>query len=375
MSNINFFADITKFDEEERMVYGYASTETLDSQGDIVKSEAIEKAMVDYMKYANIREMHQSSAVGVTKEMSIENDGRTFIAAKVVDDSAWKKVKEGVYKGFSIGGKCITKVGNSITEMLLTEISLVDRPANPEALITVYKRDDGVSIISQVDMEKIVDRVVLSVIEKLNKEKEVVAEPEVEIEKQEVVVEEVKKGMYAISDLALLLQNLNQIQSSVAWESELEGDSSTLPAQLQKQMVSLGEILKQMVQEEVNEMDTGEKTDMNLSEKAEDIQKFDQTVSEEESEQEIEKSIRKDIYAAINDLNKRFDDVCAENKELKEKITLLEELPEKSKVVLKAVSKENDVIKTQQTEEEDGPHDSVSLIKKIHRAGGTTWPR
>lgn|SRR3990167_7574859 len=52
------------------------------------------------MKFANIREMHQPSAVGVTKEYSHDEFG-TWVGVKVVDDIAWKKVKEQVYKGFS----------------------------------------------------------------------------------------------------------------------------------------------------------------------------------------------------------------------------------------------------------------------------------
>ena len=62
---MRLYAKITKVDAAERMVFGYASTEALDSQGEIVKREALEAALPDYMRFANIREMHQPSAVGV----------------------------------------------------------------------------------------------------------------------------------------------------------------------------------------------------------------------------------------------------------------------------------------------------------------------
>ena len=136
----NIFAEIRKVDDEQRMVYGYASTEAMDVQGEIVTKEAMAAALGDYMKFANIREMHQPSAVGVAKSAEMDDKG-CFIAAHVVDDSAWAKVKAGVYKGFSIGGKAIQKVEGIISSLRLTEISLVDRPANPEALITVWKAD------------------------------------------------------------------------------------------------------------------------------------------------------------------------------------------------------------------------------------------
>lgn len=138
---LGIYAEITKVDEEARMVYGYASTQALDSQDETVKREAIEEALPDYMKFANIREMHKASAVGVAESAELDDKG-LYLAAKVVDDSAWAKVKAGVYKGFSIGGKSLVKVDGIISKMRLTEISLVDRPANPECVIDLYKADD-----------------------------------------------------------------------------------------------------------------------------------------------------------------------------------------------------------------------------------------
>jgi hypothetical protein len=137
---MNIFAEICKVDPEQRMVYGYASTEALDVQGERVSKDALAKALPDYMRFANIREMHQPSAVGVAKSAEIDANG-LYLAAKVVDDDAWNKVKEGVYKGFSIGGKSVSKVDETITEMRLSEISLVDRPANPDCVIEVWKAD------------------------------------------------------------------------------------------------------------------------------------------------------------------------------------------------------------------------------------------
>lgn len=138
---MQIFLPIEKIDREQRMVYGYATTEALDAQGEVVKRAAIEAALPAYMRFANIREMHQLSAVGVAKGASLDDKG-LLIEAKVVDDDAWAKVKEGVYKGFSIGGRVTQRDAANkalITGVELTEISLVDRPANPEALIDSYK--------------------------------------------------------------------------------------------------------------------------------------------------------------------------------------------------------------------------------------------
>jgi phage head maturation protease len=137
---IKAYIPLQKIDEEQRMVYGYASTEALDSQGETITRAAIIDALPDYMRFANIREMHTMSAVGVCKSAEPDEQG-VYIAAKVVDDAAWAKVKEGVYKGFSVGGKSLAKSDGQITKMRLTEISLVDRPANPECVIDTWKAD------------------------------------------------------------------------------------------------------------------------------------------------------------------------------------------------------------------------------------------
>lgn len=140
--NVSLYVPLNKVDAEKREVSGYATTEAMDSQGEVVKLDAVERALGDYMKWANIREMHSSSAVGVTKNAILDEKG-LYITAKIVDDQAWAKVTEGVYKGFSIGGRKLLQKGKEILDLMLTEISLVDRPANPEAVIDVWKRDIG----------------------------------------------------------------------------------------------------------------------------------------------------------------------------------------------------------------------------------------
>lgn len=156
-----FDADAIAKAGDERMVYGIASTNEIDDQpgkwrdqrydGDIVETEAIADALDDYMQWANVREMHQDhKAVGVVTEAKII-DGKLHIAARIEDDDAWKKVKAGVYKGFSIGGRAILarfkqladgRIARCILKLLLTEISLVDRPANSGARILLFKGAD-----------------------------------------------------------------------------------------------------------------------------------------------------------------------------------------------------------------------------------------
>lgn len=142
--NFQVFLPIEKVDKAKRTISGYASTSALDSDGEMVSLKAIKAALPDYMRWANIREMHKLSAVGTAQEAHTDDKG-LFITAKITDDAAWKKVQEGVYKGFSIGGQKLAKTGNIITEIDLSEISVVDRPANPECKFDVVKAHKAVA--------------------------------------------------------------------------------------------------------------------------------------------------------------------------------------------------------------------------------------
>lgn len=156
MKNFSRFITISKVDEEERMVFGYASTEALDKHGEIVEIDALKRALPGYMEFPTLREMHQPKAAGKTVQASIDSKGM-FIGAKVVDDTAWAKVKEGVYPAFSIGGLVKQRVDNRITDLELQEISLVDRPANPEAVVTLFKMEDAEA--KRAEFKKMADEI------------------------------------------------------------------------------------------------------------------------------------------------------------------------------------------------------------------------
>lgn len=142
---MRFYWPIAKVDGEQRMVWGYASTEAEDDQGETVTRAALAAALDDYMRFANIREMHQPSAIGIATEAAVDAKG-LYLGAKIVDGEAWAKVTEGVYKGFSIGGRVTERDPSDrhlITGLRLTEISVVDRPANPEAVFDCWKLSAG----------------------------------------------------------------------------------------------------------------------------------------------------------------------------------------------------------------------------------------
>lgn len=125
-------------------VVGVASTGAVDEADERVLPQAMKAALPAYMRFGALREMHGLSAAGATLSAQVDDDGATRIEALVVDPVAVKKVQMGVYKGFSIGGKVLARDPADrkvITKLKLNEISLVDRPCNPEAVIDMWKAD------------------------------------------------------------------------------------------------------------------------------------------------------------------------------------------------------------------------------------------
>lgn len=149
---IQFGFEITKFDAEQRLVEGWATTEVEDLQGDTIPYQVSKYAFAESAQAVGIREMHQPKAVGVLKKWWPDDENKrigvsVYISKSRDGEDVLTKVKEGVLKGFSIGGRALDwgfeGVKRIIKKLALTEISLVDVPANPQALITVVKFYDG----------------------------------------------------------------------------------------------------------------------------------------------------------------------------------------------------------------------------------------
>ena len=286
---MRFYGNIQKVDTEQRMVFGYASTEAVDVHGETITKAAIEAALDDYLEYANIREMHQLSAVGTAEEASVDDKG-LYLGAKIVDDVAWGKVTSGVYKGFSVGGKTLARDPDNkkiITKILLTEISLVDRPSNPEAKFDVWKAagadSNGIDAITKATtaLDKI-DAAVASVVK----------------------AEDVTKSMYAVGRFAELLESLSYLASSAQSEADFEGDNSQVPAQLRDWLKAGSAIFKDMATEEVAEFVAQFK--MKKAATADDLGR-----SVPRGADSILKAIR-ERDDDIDRLNKRIDELLAE---------------------------------------------------------------
>jgi len=216
MNEVNKYFQFSKVDEKNRIVEGYASTEKVDSDGEVVEKGAMQEAMPEFMSLpggGNLRAMHQPIAAGKVLTDTHDNQG-TFISAKVVDDNEWKKVLEKVYTGFSIAGRVVTKVKNRITKLKLSEISLVDRPANPNATFSLIKFDKNNALYEGLKNmkfenpteEKIRKEVITKMAEKELKEEKVEektekkAKKEVKVEEPKVVRDEVAQKVDGLED-------------------------------------------------------------------------------------------------------------------------------------------------------------------------------
>ncbi len=311
MSKINRFVEISKVDDNDDGtidVFGVASTEGIDAQGETVTKGCMIGALPDYFRHGGtgpLRAMHQPIAAGYVYKADVNDAGETEICAKVVDPVEVLKVKSGVYKGFSVGGKKLPggydPATKTISKMRLTEISLVDRPANPEAVITMFKGEDidptatvpadaaaAVEELAELLNKGTIDPAHLLDIAKgapmLVDEKSIRAawgkakagddeklkatiiaawkkvidkagppEPPAKTEKVDGA-DDIQKGMYSVGSFAEVLMRINCMASDAASEAQYEGDNSPVPAAMRAWLADGASIFMSYAKEEVDEM-------------------------------------------------------------------------------------------------------------------------
>lgn len=178
------FFQITKVDEEKRLVIGQACAEVPDLSGEIF-DYATSKPYFEAWSakiaedtggksFGNVRSMHSNVAAGkVAEPLYFDDDHKAInITAKVVDNNEWEKVLEGVHTGFSIGGSYVNQwPDGDLTRYTAdpSEISLVDRPCIPTAKFFDVVKADG-SIIQKAFKEKVMGRQTAVTVDQLTDE-------------------------------------------------------------------------------------------------------------------------------------------------------------------------------------------------------------
>lgn len=168
-----------KIDVSRRTVSGYATLDNIDSQGDVVTAEASRAAFE--RARGNIREMHDKIAAGriidFREDEYLDQDtGRLyrgiFVTARISEgaESTWLKVLDGTLSGFSIGGEIneaeseyvadAGRVVRFIKDYDLTELSLVDNPANPLAnIFSIQKSASGSVTVEGMVADTLIENV------------------------------------------------------------------------------------------------------------------------------------------------------------------------------------------------------------------------
>ena len=151
---MSLFIPLRKVDAAQRLVYGQID-ETPDRAGEVFDYKSSKKHFVAWSKtiqkatggksFGNVRAMHGSVAAGKLEGISFDNKNRSIqLTARIIDDGEWEKVEQGVYTGFSPGGRYIKRWRDgNLTRYTAepSEISIVDLPCIPSASFTMVKAD------------------------------------------------------------------------------------------------------------------------------------------------------------------------------------------------------------------------------------------
>ena len=151
--------DPNDIDSSQRIVVGFATLDNLDSSNDIVTAEASMRAFEQF--HGNVRLMHESRPVGkvISSQPAVYFDPATgeehsgiqvSVRISKAAEDVWTMCQDGTLSGFSIGGEVLKaskvyseqygKAVKYIDDYRLTELSLVDSPANAFANITAIKK-------------------------------------------------------------------------------------------------------------------------------------------------------------------------------------------------------------------------------------------
>lgn len=138
----------TETDNGAVYVEGVATNDALDLDDQIIdKTFARDGLTKWFTDYANVRQMHSGSLAPAGKAVEFEERPEGFwVRTKVVEPTAVKLVREGVYQAYSVGiirpriiRDGVAKNGR-VVDGVFHEISLVDFPANPTSKFEIAKR-------------------------------------------------------------------------------------------------------------------------------------------------------------------------------------------------------------------------------------------
>jgi hypothetical protein len=227
---------VVELDDGTVEVWGRAAAEEPDPKKEIMdyaESKPLIKAWSDNAFEAsggkslgNLRAMHNPRvAAGIVTSLNFRDDERAIDAvAKVVDAEEVKKVRAGVYTGFSIGGSYARKWQDGDYMRYAarpSELSLADNPMIKSARFTLVKSDGS------------------------EEKKEFT---------QALEAGGLQKRLGDVGLMASRLYDLRCLLGNVIYEAQEEGDGSSVPARLQAAFLDLLSIFKDFAAEEAEEL-------------------------------------------------------------------------------------------------------------------------
>ena len=159
MVNWNYQLPFSKIAELDDVMYiaGEASNPDKDEDDEVMDMDSLKSVFDSYMSNPVVKFMHDKApqwrgAIGKVIKKYTDSDGTDHVTSfndkpylvveikkSIVPGWLWDGIKDGIYKGFSIGGKALKKVAGKIFVKSWLETSVVDVPSAHGAFFTVLK--------------------------------------------------------------------------------------------------------------------------------------------------------------------------------------------------------------------------------------------
>lgn len=340
---MSLFIPLRKVDAAQRLVYGQID-ETPDRAGEVFDYKSSKKHFVAWSKtikkasggksLGNVRAMHGSVAAGKLESISFDDKNRSIqLTARIIDDGEWEKVEQGVYTGFSPGGRYIKRWRDgNLTRYTAepSEISIVDLPCIPSASFTMVKADGA-----EVEVPFSADGS---------------SDDDDDDDDDDADTGSDQPVTYSRDHLAELLASLDWLDQSGDWEEEWALGDQPIPDDVLNWLEDGAAILAAYVSDD--DQDASGDDDLEASAKPRGWRK---------------------VQRDLNGLRKSLGRLAGERDQLKARLAALESQPKPGGPVLKAVSKGEDVGFALSEQErlsksiEDKDARSLALIKLAHQ--------
>jgi hypothetical protein len=379
MPELSIFLPITKVDAVQHMVYGTLAEERVDKSNEVFDYASskpfFQKWNEEFTKVTNgksvgnLRSMHKAIAAGKFVTMDYDDTNKCInVGAKVVDPDEWQKVEEGVYTGFSVGGRYKDKWYDSNLNAtrytaIPSEGSLVDNPCMYGATFKLVKGEGveelvkftGEGVTNLTDEQK-------ARLEELRKSADLTDEAKAELTQLEDLEKKVKvkDEKAADNDGGKKDEAKSDESDSTSNDGGKSGDESGNGGDGDGDKV--GKAADAEKCDKCGKMKKGEGdnvckcsagTDTNkaadseelkkVNDKADDLAKqvtgFSESLAKMNEGFETLKKSHEELSKSYTELQKSYDGIKAENEKLVKRVEILEAQPADGGVVVTAIEK------------------------------------